>query len=159
MYPAFGYRRVLFFLTSLRSFSSSPLGNLQTMFALHSLAASVVYKKNQKNFRAHPCGMLWPCLPDWLGWIFRCGALGLFCPLISAPTGKISAQRNKAEITRGRPNGTTSAKVFWVPFLQNRVAFREQRPLAGFAEVARGRRSQKVRFYPAQRTACEKSMN
>ena len=49
--------KVLFFLTSLRSFSSSPLGNLQTMFALPSLAASVVNKKNQKNFRrmlAHP---------------------------------------------------------------------------------------------------------
>ncbi|WP_297831652.1 hypothetical protein [uncultured Rikenella sp.] len=49
--------RVLFFLTSLRSFSSSPLGNLQTMFALPSLVASVVNKKNQKNFRrmlTHP---------------------------------------------------------------------------------------------------------
>ncbi len=34
-----------------------------------------VNKKNQKNFRAHPCGMLWPCLPGRLGWIFRCGAL------------------------------------------------------------------------------------
>ncbi|WP_300851214.1 hypothetical protein, partial [uncultured Rikenella sp.] len=49
MYPVFGYRRVLFFLTSLRSFSSSPLGNLQIAFALHSLAASVVNKKNQKT--------------------------------------------------------------------------------------------------------------
>ncbi|WP_300725585.1 hypothetical protein, partial [uncultured Rikenella sp.] len=57
----------LFFLASP---SSSPLGNLQTAFALLSLAASVVNKENQKNFRAHPAGMLWPCLPDWLGWIF-----------------------------------------------------------------------------------------
>ena len=73
MYPAFGYRRVLFFLTSLRSFSSSPLGNLQTAFALLSLAASVVNKENQKNFRAHPCGMLWPFLPNWLGWVFSAG--------------------------------------------------------------------------------------
>ncbi|WP_300856998.1 hypothetical protein, partial [uncultured Rikenella sp.] len=30
--------------------SSSPLGNLQTAFALRSLAASVVNKENQKNF-------------------------------------------------------------------------------------------------------------
>ncbi|WP_300851235.1 hypothetical protein, partial [uncultured Rikenella sp.] len=42
-------RLELFFLTSLRSFSSSPLGNLQTMFALPSLAASVVNKKNPKK--------------------------------------------------------------------------------------------------------------
>ena len=42
--------------------SSSPLGNLQTAFALLSLAASVVNKKNKKNFRAHPFGMLWPGL-------------------------------------------------------------------------------------------------
>ncbi|WP_300853270.1 hypothetical protein, partial [uncultured Rikenella sp.] len=41
--------KVLFFLTSLRSFSSSPLGNWQTTFALLSLAASVVNKKNQKK--------------------------------------------------------------------------------------------------------------
>ncbi|WP_300601569.1 hypothetical protein, partial [uncultured Rikenella sp.] len=37
--------------------SSSPLGNLQTAFALPSLAASVVNKENQKNFRrmlTHP---------------------------------------------------------------------------------------------------------
>ncbi|WP_300730634.1 hypothetical protein, partial [uncultured Rikenella sp.] len=37
--------------------SSSPLGNLQTLFALLSLAASVVNKENQKNFRrmlTHP---------------------------------------------------------------------------------------------------------
>ncbi|WP_300829518.1 hypothetical protein, partial [uncultured Rikenella sp.] len=41
----------------LASPSSSPLGNLQTAFALFSLAASVVNKKNQKNFRrmlTHP---------------------------------------------------------------------------------------------------------
>ncbi len=46
--------RVLFFLATP---SSSPLGNLQTMFALLSLAASVVNKKNQKDFRrmlTHP---------------------------------------------------------------------------------------------------------
>ncbi|WP_300400505.1 hypothetical protein, partial [uncultured Rikenella sp.] len=111
--------RVLFFLTSLRSFSSSPLGNLQTMFALPSLAASVVNKKNQKDFRAHPCGMLWPCLP--LGWAGFSGVARLGISLIiSAPTGKISAQRNKAERTRGRPIGPTSAKVLWVPFFQER---------------------------------------
>ncbi|WP_294594285.1 hypothetical protein, partial [uncultured Rikenella sp.] len=44
-------RPELFFLTSLRSFSSSPLGTLQTAFALHSPAASVVNNKEQKNFR------------------------------------------------------------------------------------------------------------
>ncbi|WP_298080809.1 hypothetical protein, partial [uncultured Rikenella sp.] len=27
---------------------------------------------------------------------------------------------NEAEITRGRPTGTTSAKVLWVPFFQER---------------------------------------
>ncbi|WP_300829425.1 hypothetical protein [uncultured Rikenella sp.] len=79
-----------------------------------------VNKENQKNFRAHPCGMLWPCLPDWLGWIFWCGALLCGELPLSAPTRKIPAQRNKAEITRGRPTGTTSAKVLWVPFFQER---------------------------------------
>ncbi|WP_304471402.1 hypothetical protein [uncultured Rikenella sp.] len=62
--------RVLFFLTSLRSFSSSPLGNLQTMFALLSLAASVVNKKNQKNFRrmlTHPKAAGGPTLGLSLG--------------------------------------------------------------------------------------------
>ncbi|WP_304708376.1 hypothetical protein [uncultured Rikenella sp.] len=43
-------RLELFFLTSLSSFSSSPLGNLQTAFALPSLVASVVNKENLKNF-------------------------------------------------------------------------------------------------------------
>ncbi|WP_304708114.1 hypothetical protein, partial [uncultured Rikenella sp.] len=48
-------------LFSLASPSSSPLGNLQTAFALHSLAASVVNKENQKNFRrmlTHPQAVL-----------------------------------------------------------------------------------------------------
>ena len=158
LYSVFGYRRVLFFFTSLRSFSSSPLDTLQTAFALRSKAASVVYKKNQKNFRAHPCGMLWPCLTDWLGCGFSAGALIMGKNPTRAAHENLSPT-NKAERRRGRPGGTTSAKVFWVPFLQNRVAYRGQRPLAGFAEVVRGRRSQKIRFYPAQRTACEKSMN
>ncbi|WP_294593077.1 hypothetical protein [uncultured Rikenella sp.] len=43
-------RLELFFLTLLRSFSFSPFGNLQTAFALHSPAASVVSKKNKKTF-------------------------------------------------------------------------------------------------------------
>ncbi len=43
--------------------SPRQLGNSQTAFALPSLAASVVNKRNRKNFRAHPCGMLWPGLP------------------------------------------------------------------------------------------------
>ncbi|WP_300744561.1 hypothetical protein [uncultured Rikenella sp.] len=72
--------RVLFFLTSLRSFSSSPLGNLQTMFALLSLAASVVNKKNQKNFRrmlTHPPAAGGPNLDWFVGlWFSGAGALG-----------------------------------------------------------------------------------
>ena len=72
--------RVLFFLTSLRSFSSSPLGNLQTMFALLSLAASVVNKENQKNFRrmlAHPQAAGGPNLGLFVGLGFSgVGALG-----------------------------------------------------------------------------------
>ncbi|WP_304709352.1 hypothetical protein [uncultured Rikenella sp.] len=80
MYPVFGYRRVLFFFTSLRSFSSSPLGNLQIAFALLSLAASVVNKKNQKDFRrmlAHPKAAGGPLLGLFVGlWFSGAGALG-----------------------------------------------------------------------------------
>ncbi|WP_304708738.1 hypothetical protein, partial [uncultured Rikenella sp.] len=78
-----------------------------------------VNKKNQKNFRAHPYGMLWPCLPDWLGWIFG-GRANNGHRTPCAPRLKITAQRHKAEKTRGRPTGTTSAKVLWVPFFQER---------------------------------------
>ncbi|WP_300729348.1 hypothetical protein, partial [uncultured Rikenella sp.] len=64
----------------------------------------------------------------WLGWIFGGRANNGREP--HASRLKITAQRNKAERTRGRPNGTTSAKVFWVPFLQKRygsIRLEEQR--------------------------------
>ncbi len=86
-------RLELFFLTSLRSFSSSPLGNLQTAFALLSLAASVVNKKNQKTDAA--------------------------------------TERHQTCL-----NGRGARR--------NRVAFREQRPFTGYAEIARGSRRQRV---------------
>ena len=45
-----GNKRVPFFLTALRLFSSSPLGIARER-SLLSLAASVLKKKNQKDFR------------------------------------------------------------------------------------------------------------
>ena len=79
-------------LFSLATPSSSPLGNLQTAFALLSLAASVVNKKNRKTDAATECHQT--CL-----------------------------------------NGRGARR--------NRVAFREQRPFTGYAEVARGSRRQR----------------
>ena len=52
MISFFGDGRVLFSLTALRLFSSSPLGKARER-SLLSLAASVVNKENQKNFRRY----------------------------------------------------------------------------------------------------------
>ena len=55
-----------------------------------------------------------------LGWAgFSAGALIMGKnPTRAAPENP--SPTNKAEITRGRPHGTTSAKVLWVPFFQER---------------------------------------
>ena len=54
---AYTLKRVLFFLTALRLFSSSPLGR-DPKRSLRSPAASVVNRKNQRNLSTHPGGML-----------------------------------------------------------------------------------------------------
>ncbi len=59
-------------------------------------------------------------VPAQLGWAgFSAGALIMGeNPTRAAPENH--SPTNEAEITRGRPMGTTSAKVLWVPFLQKR---------------------------------------
>ncbi|WP_300851192.1 hypothetical protein, partial [uncultured Rikenella sp.] len=55
-----------------------------------------------------------------LGWAgFSAGAL-IMGENLTRASPENPSPTNKAEITRGRPTGTTSAKVLWVPFFQER---------------------------------------